>query len=101
MTVTTQRKVIPLWPDRAPGSEDWMQQERETRSEPHGHIRVRNITRPTMTVFLPDPAQANGTAAIICPGGGFHFVSMENEGMAVAEWLNARGVAALDRKSVV
>jgi acetyl esterase/lipase len=85
--------VLPLWPDGAPGSEQWIQQEQETRSQPHGHIFIRNITRPTLTVFLPDPAAATGAGAIICPGGGFHFVTFDNEGTKVAEWLNARGIA--------
>jgi acetyl esterase/lipase len=55
---------------------------------------IRNVVRPTLTVFLPESAQANGTAVIVCPGGGFHFLSWEDEGIEVAEWLRARGVAA-------
>jgi acetyl esterase/lipase len=94
MTTSRSREVIELWPAGAPGSEDWTQQEQETRSQPHRHIFVRNITRPTITVFLPESAIATGTSAIVCPGGAFHFVTMDNEGTAVAEWLNARGVAA-------
>lgn len=35
---------------------------------------------------------ANGTAAIICPGGGFHFLTMDNEGFDLADILVARGV---------
>jgi len=94
MTKSRAREVIEIWPGGAPGSEDWTQQEQETRSQPHGHTFVRNITQPTITVFLPDPAIATGTSAIVCPGGAFHFVTIDNEGTAVAEWLNARGVAA-------
>lgn len=55
---------------------------------------VRNVTRPTLTVYLADPTKANGTAVIIAPGGGFRFLSWQNEGTAVAEWLAARGVSA-------
>lgn len=87
-------EIITLWPDGAPGSEGWTQQEQETVAPSAGHLFVRNITRPTLTVFPPDPAVANGTAAIVSPGGGFQFVTYDNEGTAVAEWLNARGVAA-------
>jgi acetyl esterase/lipase len=94
MTTSRLPEIIPIWPDGAPGTEHWTQQEQESHSRPHGHRFVRNITRPTLTVFLPDPASANGSAAIICPGGGFHFVTYDNEGTAVAEWLSARGAAA-------
>ena len=53
---------------------------------------VRNVSDPTLTVFAP--AHPNGTAMVVCPGGGFEFLSWNNEGTAVAEWLNQRGVTA-------
>ena len=31
---------------------------------------------------------------IVCPGGGFQFLSWASEGTQVAEWLNAHGVTA-------
>jgi acetyl esterase/lipase len=55
---------------------------------------VRNVTTPTLTAFLPDPAIATGAAVVICPGGGFRFLSWQSEGTEVAKWLQARGVAA-------
>lgn len=55
---------------------------------------MRNITKPTLTAYFPPPGTANGTAIIICPGGGFQFLSWASEGTQVAEWLNAHGVAA-------
>jgi acetyl esterase/lipase len=55
---------------------------------------VRNVTTPTLTAYLPDPAAATGTAVVVCPGGGFRFLSWQNEGTEVAEWLRKRGVAA-------
>src|SRR5881394_83019 len=55
---------------------------------------VRNVSRATLTPFLPDPAKANGAAVIVAPGGGFRILSMGNEGWEVAKALNERGVAA-------
>jgi acetyl esterase/lipase len=55
---------------------------------------VRNVVRPTLTAYLPESSKAVGTAVIICPGGAFRFLSWESEGTKVAEWLQARGVAA-------
>lgn len=47
---------------------------------------------PTLTPFLPD--KPNGTAVIVCPGGGYVMHAVGHEGKAVAEWLNQRGVTA-------
>jgi acetyl esterase/lipase len=60
----------------------------------YGRNFARNVSVATLTPFLPDPAKANGTAAIVAPGGGFRTLSMENEGSDVARALAARGVAA-------
>jgi acetyl esterase/lipase len=87
-------KVIPLYPGAAPGSESWNYPENEAVGAQDGIRRVSNITHPTLTAFLPDPVSANGTAVIICPGGGFRYLSIENEGTSVAKWLNSIGVAA-------
>ncbi len=95
MSIVDQPEVIPLWPGDPPGSEDWNQQEQETFAPPPISFRsVRNATQPTLTAFLPHPSKASGTAAIICPGGGFHALAIDHEGIDVARWLNARGVAA-------
>jgi acetyl esterase/lipase len=93
MPSAAQQKVIPVWPDVAPGSENWTQQE-ETFTSPMFGLMVRNITKPTLTVYLPPPGTANGTAVIVCPGGAFQFLSWASEGTQVAEWLNAHGVTA-------
>ncbi len=48
----------------------------------------------TLTAYLPPAGTSNGTAVIICPGGGYMHLSMEKEGSRVAEWLNTLGVTA-------
>ena len=55
---------------------------------------LRNVTVPTLTAHLPDPGTATGTGVVIAPGGGLHFLSVDNEGSWVAERLAARGIAA-------
>jgi acetyl esterase/lipase len=89
-----QPTVIPVWPKDAPGSENWTQKETEFHFNKEKSLSIRNVVRPTLTAFLPEKSKANGTAVIICPGGGFHFLAWESEGTEVAEWLRARGVAA-------
>ncbi len=82
-------KVINIWPGVAPGSEQWKQKETTLGSGPMQ--RIVNVTTPTLTGCLPDPAKATGTAVIIAPGGGFIFLGTDTN--EVAEWLAARGIA--------
>lgn len=67
---------------------------KETWYKQWGDPFVRNVSRATLTPFLPRHGKANGAAVIIAPGGGFRILSMGNEGWEVAQALNERGVAA-------
>lgn len=58
-----------------------------------GRKDVRNVSRPTLTPFLP-VGGGNGTAVIVAPGGGFLGLAIEHEGWDVARWLANHGVAA-------
>ncbi|NTS42986.1 alpha/beta hydrolase fold domain-containing protein [Flavisolibacter sp. BT320] len=69
-----------------PASESWFRQ--------WGDPMARNITKATLTPFLPKPGTANGAAVIVAPGGGFRWLSMGNEGWEVAEALAKQGIAA-------
>jgi acetyl esterase/lipase len=59
-----------------------------------GDPMARNISRATLTPFLPEPGKATGAAVIVAPGGGFLWLSIGNEGWEVAEALAEQGVAA-------
>lgn len=92
-SANAQPQELQLWPDAAPGSEAWAFPETVTTS-PSGDRVIANVREPTLTVFLPDAAQANGTAVVILPGGALRVLGFDNEGVKVAQWLNARGIAA-------
>lgn len=92
-TPPTQPQIIPLWPEGQIDTTGWNQPEEETVL-PNGLPVVRNVSQPSLTAYLPDPAAANGTAVIICPGGAYHFLAFEHEGIKVARWLNQHGMAA-------
>jgi acetyl esterase/lipase len=89
---------IPLYEGVAPGSEGWGQV--ETDGTIHGGLHVvRNVVRPTLTPFLPAERRPFGSAVpsvavIIAPGGAWHFLAWDHEGIQVARWLQARGIAA-------
>jgi acetyl esterase/lipase len=86
--------VIPLWPGAAPGSESWTQTEELAPATKDGIRRLRNISRPTLTVYTPPAGTANGTAIVVAPGGGFRILAIDYEGIDVARYLNTLGVTA-------
>ncbi len=90
--LVAQEKVVRLYEGPAPGSENWKQEEKENRTNAWQTRIVFNVVNPTLTVFRPDPSNANGTALVICPGGAFFALSIDSEGFDVARWLNAKGV---------
>jgi acetyl esterase/lipase len=70
-------KVELLWPKGAPeakGSE--------------------SADQPSVKIFPAVPDKANGTAVVVCPGGGYGFLADDHEGKQVAQWLNSLGVTA-------
>ena len=55
------------------------------------HIDMTDLTvEPGMTVYRP--AEPNGVAVIMCPGGGYSHEAADHEGHAMAQWMNAQGV---------
>ena len=88
------QKVIRLYDGKAPGSESWTWDEAENTTNMFKSRVVYNVSTPTITAYLPKPELANGTAIIVAPGGAFHTLSIDSEGIDVAKWLNEKGVAA-------
>jgi acetyl esterase/lipase len=84
--------VIPLYQGTPPGSAPETYPEKEYFSTVWKTEVVSNVTKPSLTVFKPTAATKNGTAAIICPGGGFMALSITSEGTDVAKYLTERGV---------
>jgi acetyl esterase/lipase len=66
-----------LWPDAAPGAQG-----------------SEDIDKPTLAPYLVPAGRGTGTAVIVCPGGGYGALSMDNEGDLIARWLNSLGVSA-------
>jgi acetyl esterase/lipase len=90
---TRQPRTFALYDTPPKGWEHASQTELTEFWEPR-HRMLRNVTVPTITAYLPEPARATGAAVVIAPGGGFLALSIDEEGADVARWLSDRGVAA-------
>ncbi len=90
--VTNAQKIIPLYNGKAPGSEKWNWKETQFIADTATGTILMDVVDPTLTAFVP--ANPNGTAVIIAPGGAFHALAFEHEGVKVAKALNAKGVTA-------
>ena len=67
---------ISLWPNLAPVGDGTYEK-----------------TEARITIYRPE--QANGTAAVICPGGGYGGLVTGAEGSGIARWLNAHGITGV------
>ena len=66
-----------LWPNGAPGA-----------------LGDQDADKPAITVYLAATPAPTNPAVVVCPGGGYGALAMDHEGKQIAEWLNARGIAA-------
>jgi len=80
--------TIPLWPEGVPDAKPGLGEE---------HVddgRVSNVSEPTLTAYGPAVDRPNGTAVIICPGGGYVRLSTAREGEQYAAWLATLGITS-------
>lgn len=97
----TEPKHVALWPGTVPGETKELSPEGDL-TKPTDRlvngvpiVRLGNISRPTLTIYRPDPAKDTGAAVIVCPGGGYNILAIELEGTEVCAWLNSLGVTGV------
>ena len=92
-TLAKAQTEIPLYEGAVPNSKSTPNQEyRDTIG--NGILIVHKITHPTLTIFDAPKGKANGTAVVICPGGGYTIVAIGHEGSDLAKRFNEMGVTA-------
>lgn len=90
-----QAQEIQVWPNGVPGSVENVDYKESYTYDAFNEVRgISQISTPTITTFLADASIANGTAVVICPGGGYTHLAINKEGYKVAKWLNTLGVSA-------
>jgi len=96
-SVVYAQHVIPLYDREIPNEKPCNEKDHEfidTSWMKSGILVVDHITRPTLTVFESAQEKRNGTAVIICPGGGYGILAAGHEGADVAKVFNDAGVTA-------
>jgi len=93
-SLNAQNATVNLWPNQIPNAKMNKDYE-EIDVVKEGQLRsVSKVTVPTVSIFLPDMVKSNGTAVVICPGGGYSHLAIDKEGFKVANWLNSLGISA-------
>ncbi|WP_394834340.1 alpha/beta hydrolase [Pendulispora rubella] len=91
---------VPIWPGAAPdavpvpGPENATSTETEPLVAGRPWTEVRNVARPTMTVYPPRGANT-GAAVVVFPGGGYKALAVDLEGTEVCDWLTSRGITCV------
>jgi acetyl esterase/lipase len=93
-TNAQKREIIYLWPGKVPGELKEKQPPVIDTSKNDKILRFDEVTNPAIEVFLPDEAINNGSAVIVCPGGGYNILAFDLEGTEIAGWLNRLGFTA-------
>ena len=86
----TAAPTIPLWPGEPPGGAGFKTQ---SLASDWPAVFVRNTASPALHVFRP--AQPDGRALLVIPGGAYQFVSVANEGVDLAARMMPLGVTLL------
>lgn len=85
-----QDEKIVLWNnDKAPHSNGLSGEDYEESKH-----RLVNTTEAVLYAYKADETKATGQAVVICPGGGYGKLSMDQEGYLMAQWLAKNGIAA-------
>ena len=89
ITATFSQETIKLYPNGPKESNQITTPEKFRDPE-----FLMDISDPRMLAFPAPKDKANGTAVLICPGGGYGGVSIIKEGSEFAKWFNDLGVSA-------
>jgi acetyl esterase/lipase len=79
--------VFQLWPEGVPGGKPNAGEERLEDG------RIYHVHNPTLTYVPPVDGTPNGTAMIVCPGGGYARLAISNEADGAARVLGRMGIS--------
>ncbi len=88
-----QSLVIDLWEGQVPGAIERADYKMSVDASDNW-VKMQRVSTPILDMYTPPAGTSNGTAVIICPGGGYGALAISHEGAEVAKWLNSLGVTA-------
>jgi acetyl esterase/lipase len=91
--IVTAQQVITLYPGKIPGAIACNKKESAVTNQSN-RISIADVTQPMLSVYRPATINANRSAVIICPGGGYARLAMTHEGYDVAAEFNKSGITA-------
>ena len=83
------KQVIRIWDNNSAPHSNGLTVAGEVKNN-----RPALTTETVLFVYTPKSGHHNGRGVVICPGGGYRHLSMENEGAFMAEWFAAHGYVA-------
>jgi acetyl esterase/lipase len=94
-SVASAQEVIDLTSGKKITTRITDDQQQEIKDEKTGNRTVYNVNMPSITIFKPTSEKSNGIAILVCPGGAFHILDIDNEGYNVAKILSGKGYTAM------
>jgi len=87
------QEVMPLYPGRPPRNLSDNDREQRVRLT-NGHAVLTAVSRPDISVFLPRKQNPARSSVIICPGGGYERLTIEDGGVDAARAFADAGITA-------
>jgi len=89
------QQVMDLYPGKIPGAKAIPAAYKELQTLNKGKVTgLSKVFHPTLAIYQPAKGKSNGTAVIICPGGGYSHLAIGHEGEEVALSFAKIGVTA-------
>ena len=88
--LTFAQKKIPLYDSALECDID----KKDSIVEKDGSTYIYEIKTPEMWYYPSENKEDNKPAIMVIPGGGYTFLSITNEGISIAKWLNGLGIDA-------
>lgn len=87
MMAASAQEFIPIWPEgKKPNSNG------KKVTDSLYNERIWRVATPGIYAFTVPKSDNNGTAILICPGGGYERVSYIYNGFTFAKWYNTLGI---------
>lgn len=91
-TIFAQNYKLLLWEDKIPNQNNIKVEEKVQITD---KLRITEVDKPMVDVYLPEKNYSSRAAVVIFPGGGYKILAYDYEGTDVAKWLNSFGIAGI------